>query len=229
MTLADAPTDNSSISGSDDTSAAGAGTGRDTGVTGTSGDDSGSILGDAAKADDSAKKGTEDSILGDTKDTEGAPEKYEEFKLEEGVSWNPEILNSFETLARKHNLSQEAAQAFVDLAAQNEKQTIESFSKQHAELMSEWVSGIKNDPEFGGYKFGETQERARRVVRKFGSPELLDSLRTSGYGNYPELIKAFARIDRAMGEDTSVNPKVADAKKSMSVAEIFYPTMVKGK
>lgn len=186
-----------------------------------------SILGEDPKKDGGSSILGDDAAEDDSEEKLGAPEKYEAFSLPENVTFDQEVLTSFEGLARKHGLSQKAAQEFVDLAINNENRNVETFKEQHATLMSEWTSAIKNDPEFGGVKFKETQERARRVIRKFGNDDLRASLKASGYGNNPELIKIFAKIDRAMGEDSSVESAANAAPKTMSIAEALYPSMRK--
>ena len=186
-----------------------------------------SILGEDPKKDGEASILGDDTVEGDPEEKAGAPEKYEAFNLPENVVFDQEVLSSFEGLAMKHGLSQKAAQEFVDLAIDNENRNVETFKEQHAKLMGEWTSAIKNDSEFGGVKFKETQERARRVIRKFGSDDLRASLKASGYGNNPELIKIFAKIDRAMGEDSSVESVANAVPKTMSIAEALYPSMRK--
>lgn len=89
-------------------------------------------------------------------------------------------------------------------------------------VREEWVDSLKKDPDFGGEKFKETIGRAKRTATKFGSPELLGFLDDTGYGDNAELLKLFARVDKALGEDITVDggPSGLTGK---SMAEIMYP------
>jgi hypothetical protein len=47
----------------------------------------------------------------------GAPEKYEDFKLPEGMPVNKEMTEGFKSVAKKLNLTQSQAQDLVDFSA----------------------------------------------------------------------------------------------------------------
>jgi hypothetical protein len=60
-------------------------------------------------------------------------------------------------------------------------------------------------------------------MQQFGTPELKAALEQTGMGNHPELVRLFAKVGKAMGEDSLV----AGGKSSGgsgSIVDAFYPT-----
>lgn len=151
--------------------------------------------------------------------TEGAPEKYE-FNMPEGVTLAKETLGKFEGLAKELNLSQDKAQKLVDLALDHTKNLVEDQAKQWGEIREGWVNDLKNDKEFGGDKFPETCERAKRTLRTFGSESFFSFLESTGFGDNGELIRMFAKIDKHIGEDKLVDGAYTGPKKS--AADLLY-------
>lgn len=69
---------------------------------------------------------------------------------------------------------------------------------------AEWVDQAKADKEFGGSKFDENLAVANSALDAVGTPELKTLLRTTGFGNHPEVIRAFVKVGKALGEDKLV-------------------------
>ena len=163
---------------------------------------------------------------GDVKPAEapvGAPEAYQDFTVPSGYGIDDTLKTDFTGLAKELNLTQEQAQKLVNLGGKlSEKQAaanMEAFSK----LREEWVGEIKNDKDYGGDQLDVTLERANRALRTFGSPKLVGLLQESGYGDNPELIKMFAKIDKATGEDISVSGDSHNTGGQKSDADLLYP------
>lgn len=104
--------------------------------------------------------------------------------------------------ARERGLSQEQATALLteaDTAARGfEKRLVETVAAKRAE----WVTTVKADPEIGGANLAKTNANAMRVVERFMSPALREELRTTGYGDHPELVRFLSKVGAAMAEDT---------------------------
>jgi len=153
---------------------------------------------------------------------EGAPEEYADFAMEEGAALNETVLGEFKDAAKDLGLSQDNAQKLVDLGmkltAQNAAEQQESWDK----TRDGWVEAIKSDAEYGGDQFDSTLERANRALREYGSESLIQFLGDTGYGDNPELIKMFAKIDKATGEDKSIDGSPAEAD-GRSLADVMYP------
>jgi len=132
----------------------------------------------------------------------GAPEKYE---LKAGTIDLPaEVLAKYEPLFREAGLTNEAAQKLVDARAEELKAqdatAVEKLVAQH----TEWLNATKADAEIGGANLDTSVKHAQSAIARFGSPELKSFLDLSGAGSHPELVRAFARIGKAMAEDVIV-------------------------
>jgi hypothetical protein len=158
---------------------------------------------------------------GQSKTQVGAPETYTSFTLPEGVVIEPAMLSKITAEMKAANLTQEQAQKFIDLSTENSKSIIETQAREWKSIRETWVGEIKNDKEYGGQKFGETIERANRALNKFGTPELKTFLANSGYGDSPELIKLLAKVDKAVGEDKSVDGNTS-AHAGKTAAQVIY-------
>jgi len=161
------------------------------------------------EADNSAQGEAEEGTLltadenaeGEAQEPQSAPEKYDDFTTPEGFKLEEGIMAEFTDLARKSNLSQEAAQGMLDMAAKHVQSMVESQRQEFTEMRKTWVNDIKNDTEFGGPKFKDTLVRAQRALKKFGDEDIRETLKSSGFGDNPSLIKLLARMDKAAGED----------------------------
>jgi hypothetical protein len=123
--------------------------------------------------------------------------------------------------ARERGLSQEQATALLteaDTAARGfEGRLLESVKAKH----TEWVAAVAADPELGGAKLETTKALAQRTVDKFMSQSLRDELKTTGYGDHPELVRFLAKVGAALGEDT---PPAGDkpAQRNKAPEDVLY-------
>lgn len=141
-----------------------------------------------------------------------APEKYEAFKLPEGMPVDQKALDAVAPLLKKHGLTQVEAQEMIDVYAKSVGNQVETFSNQ----MKEWTEKSKSDSEFGGQKFDENIKTAQKAMATFATPELKGLLDQSGLGNHPDVIRFFYRVGKAISEDKMVRATdVANAPKSI--------------
>lgn len=152
---------------------------------------------------------------------EGAPEKYEDFKLPEGVTVDAAAVESFTPIAKELNLSQEQAQKLVDYFAKVRGDEVQASVKAVADLRTGWVGTAKADQEIGGAKFTENLSVAKTALDKFGTPQLRDALNQTGLGDHPEVIRFFHRVGRALAEDKVVTGSPGSQAKTL--AERMYP------
>lgn len=141
------------------------------------------------------------------------PESYD-LKMPEGVSLDEAAAKEFTDIAKEAGLSAEQAQKFADVGAKMAQRQAE----QHAMLVASWADSAQADKEFGGDKFSENLAVAKTALDKFASPELKAFLDTTGFGNHPELIRAFYRAGKAISEDGLVKgavPTVTDPARKM--------------
>ena len=153
--------------------------------------------------------------------SDGAPEKYEDFNLPEGVELNKEVLEQFAPVAKDLNLTQVQAQSIVDLQTKMVKEKAASQEASWKSINNDWQIAAKSDKEIGGPAFDQSLAQAKTFLTKFGTPELIEALNSTGMGNHPEFIRAFSRAGKAMGEDKLA---IGGASTSTRLPEdILYP------
>jgi len=149
------------------------------------------------------------------------PIEYQDFSVPEGIQADSQLLEAFTDTAKEMGLSQENAQKLVDMGGSLAQKVYERYVAEYAAVRENWVKELKADPTFGGNAFEGTCIRAQRIVKKYGSPELTSYLNASGIGDNPEVVKFLARIDRATGEDSTVDGDAGAPAKDP--ADILYP------
>lgn len=168
-----------------------------------------------AGAQDSGDKSTEAAKPA------GAPEKYE-FKPPEGVDFDPEGLKAYEEFAKSQNMSQDAAQGLLEKLAPamqaRQKQLVES-------TLNSWVEAAKADKEIGGDKFDESVSLADKALKQFGTAELDALLQKTGFAKNPEILRAFARIGKAISEDSKFVTGGDKGDGAATLAQRMYPGM----
>ena len=164
---------------------------------------------------------------------EGAPEKYSDFKLPEGLAIKPEVLTEASTLFKGLNLSQDGAQSLLDFHAKQLAEAAAAPFKTVTELKSAWETEVRaaygKDIEPGG----KTSVAISRAIDLLG-PELAPSFREAMdltlAGSNPAFVKGFAKFADLLSEGTTVKgngpsplgQKSPDAKP-LSVAQALYP------
>ncbi len=165
------------------------------------------------KAQEDAKK---------VKATEGAPEKYEPFKLPADVTVNQPILDEFHNLAKELNLSQEKAQKLVDLQLKHVETFAQTMQDEFQKIKDGWKADTKKAL---GTNLQPSLVTAGRAIEKLGTPELRQMLNQTGVGNHPELVKFFVEVGKLVSEDKVVDGKNKSVIKSD--AELFYGNSMK--
>lgn len=147
-----------------------------------------------------------------------APEKYE-FNMPDGFEeLDQSAIDGFTPIAKELNLTQEQAQKLVDLHASQIKAQQEQFAKQR----EDWAKEVKADKEIGGNNLGQNIEHAKKALDKFGSPELVSLLESTGLGNHPDVVKFCVKIGRSFSEDSFVSSNAGAEEKT--AAEVLYPS-----
>jgi hypothetical protein len=178
------------------------------------------------KADgkDGASKESKDGEKTDKDKQSGAPEQYETFTVPEGIEVDSTEMEKFMATAKEIGLSQEAAQKLVDMEVEKRKGAAEAQNKAWETLQERWIGEAKADKEIGGAEFDANLGYARTAVKTFGSPALAEALRTTGMGNHPEFIRAFAKIGKAISDDGKL---ILGANKPTpkDTAKVMFPSM----
>lgn len=129
----------------------------------------------------------------------GVPDSPEAYGLKppEGIPdglWSDATATAFAGMAHKHGLTPAQAQGlaaeFLSFQAQQMPDVEAMRASAESELRREW-----------GAAFAAKADHAKRAVRQFGGDALVEYLETTGLGNDPRMVRAFAAIGAAMAED----------------------------
>lgn len=151
----------------------------------------------------------------------GAPEKYTDFTLPEGLKFEPKLLESFQKIGKELGLSQDGAQKIVDLQAQSVKAEMDARLDGFNKQVEGWGADSKK---LFGNDFEKQFGLAAKAVERFGDADLKTLLRETGLGNHPAIIKAFNKIGALMGEDQPVDGRRAGGE-AKTTAELMFDKM----
>ena len=159
-----------------------------------------------AEADDTAA-----AKEGDKK-SEEAKAEFEEFKLPEGYSADPELMKEFNPLAKELGLNQEQAQKLIDLQVKSVQKALspENITDQVMSVMdsivaqqkTEWSKELKSDKDIGGANLDGNIKLANQALTQFGSPEFKAALKESGWSSNPHLVKMLVEVGKVISEDS---------------------------
>lgn len=182
--------------------------------------DGAALLTEGGEVSDAGK--TEDGTT-DSKESPGAPEKYEDFKLPEGFAVDETRMEGFVNLAKENKLSQEAAQKFIDLYTELTKADVDAGDKAWQEVLTGWKQSSETDKEFGGQNYKANVAVAKKVFEVEGltTPEFKDMLNTTMVGSHPEMIRFMYRLGKMFSDDkifVGGNPK----GEQRSAAQVLF-------
>lgn len=165
--------------------------------------------GEGGKTGEDAGKGEgeDGKKAGDGQDDDpdsGPPEAYEDFKLPEGFTLEGERKDETLALFRELGLSQERAQKaidhFIKTVGEDEAARAAAFEAAVSKQREDWATQAKTEL---GDKYDSELEFAKTAVNAVNSPKLLEAFNEMGWGNHPELIKAFALFGKMMRDSGS--------------------------
>lgn len=179
------------------------------------------------KADATADAATTETSTTDKKD--GAADSSKETKTE--IAYDLKVPeNSFISdarvqeltkLAKDNGLTNEQAQSLVnvehDAVTRFAKAQVDEFNK----LKAGWKNEVQADKDFGGDKYRETVAVAHEFVKNYAPQSLIAELEKTGYGDYPDLVKMFAKAGRDL-ESAKFIPSRSASKTPQSKAEKWY-------
>lgn len=157
---------------------------------------------------------------GDAKPTDegkpaaGAPEKYADFTVPEGVTLEATTLEEVTTLAKELNLTQEQAQKLVDRDLKVRADGKAQFDAQVQSIAESRTAELRADKDIGGEQLSANIATANKALKQF-FPELIPVLKDApGVFNDVRLVKGLVRIGKAISEDgTLVRGATPDTKR----------------
>ena len=162
-------------------------------------------------------------------DPAGAPEAYADFTLPEGYTLDGERMEMAQGLFRELGLSQDKAQkaieAFCKADSENASVRQTFLDTERQQRIETWGNQAK---EVFGARYDETITLARAGVAAVNSPELLAAFNDEGWGNHPELIRAFAKLGeltRGSGPKGLESETTVTDRSAIPIEKRLYPNM----
>lgn len=164
-------------------------------------------------------------------------EQVYDLTLPEGSVADPALVERTVAIARARGLSNDQAQAALDLAVQEIASTQDAVLKAHApggaawtKMRDEWQQAAKNDPSLGATPDERiaTVQRGKNVIELYAksNPSDADAMRgflnDSGLGDHPAAVRFFAWLGKATSEGSLVMPRAQDGAGKKSDTELFY-------
>ena len=144
---------------------------------------------------------------GEQPESAGVPDAYQ-LTAPEGLTLDPVAIELATPVFRELGLSNEQANKLMPVAGQFAQGLLDRHQRQMlGQIQADrkaWLDSARADPEIGGQHWPKTIGTAAKALDALGFTKgspfrvLLDE---SGLGNHPEMIRAFQRVGKAIGED----------------------------
>lgn len=174
-----------------------------------------------AKADSSGNEPAKQEQKAESKDAQGAPEKYD-LKLPEKSALDASAIERIAAYAKEQGLTNEEAQGLLEIESEAVSRYAQAQAEQVKSKVEGWKADVRKDKEIGGEAFEKNVELAKRVVERFASEDFKKALNETGLGNHPELVRVFFKIGLAMADDSLVQSGAQIGPKSRDVADLLY-------
>lgn len=143
-----------------------------------------------------------EQMFKDQQAKDAAATSYTDFTVPEEMPVDEVMVNEYKEFAKANNLTQEQAQAGIDLYVKAQK----AGEQQWNDLKKSWREETVNDPDIGGANLGKTTEAINDMVRKYtDGPEHLEQMQNHlillGLGNNRHFLKFMNNIASRTGED----------------------------
>jgi hypothetical protein len=185
----------------------------------------------AAGAQEAPQAQTETDPASPAADTPVVPEKYE--LALEGLTVDAALVEAADPILRGLGLTNEQANTLMPLAQQIQQRTQDALVQQltdaGAAQRKEWHDAFVADPEIGGANREQSEHMAAKGLDALGfaaGHPFRQALTRSGFGNHPDMIRAFRAIGQMVGEDGTFARSGAGASER-PVWERLYPNDAK--
>lgn len=179
--------------------------------------------GAADPADDADAPAAADAADGEGAADAGDATPFEGLKAPEGFAALDEtaITEATPILRELGADTPEKAQAIIDkfgpiLSGMTERANAQALTKiddDRAARVAEWATQVQADPEIGGANYAKSVQLAGTVMDRFMDKDSRAFLDESGLGNYPGLVKAFARIGAQIADGVIHTSEAAQPDK----------------
>lgn len=124
-----------------------------------------------------------------------------ELKLPKDSLLSADHVKELADFAKANGIKPEIAQQMLETQSKAVAAHQAKLQAQHIAQVETWDKELTADKDIGGEKIQANMDLGRRALEKFGSKELIEALRSTGYNSFPPLVKFMVQIGKAMGED----------------------------
>jgi hypothetical protein len=138
-----------------------------------------------------------------------------ELKLPKDSLLSADHVKDLTEFAKANGIKPEIAQQMLETQSKAVAAHQAKLQAQHIAQVETWDKELTADKDIGGEKIQANMDLGRRALEKFGSKELIETLRSTGYNSFPPLVKFMVSIGKAMGEDriaTGTQPAQSDLR-----------------
>lgn len=171
-------------------------------------------------------------------ETKGAPEKYEDYKVPDGYTLDPEVKGEADKLFKSLGLLQDQAQSLVDFYTAKTTEAFQAPFTAYQEMTNGWRTEAESHPDLRG-KLGAGQEVNVRIAKFLdGLPDskLASDFRSlmdlTGAGNHQAFIRVIDHAAKQMTEGTHVagngpgkDGQSAPGRPAPSAAGALWPNL----
>ena len=133
-----------------------------------------------------------------------------EYTLPEGMEVNSTVAEAMNPVFKEAGLTQKQVDAVIGKYAELVKQDQVMRAERVDNTLNDWLKASREDPEIGGDNWDKTVAAGNRVLQKFGDDEIDAALNQTGAGVHPAVLRLFARIGKAIGDDTAAGGAIVD-------------------
>lgn len=181
-----------------------------------------------AEGDKSAEAKADDKVT-------AVPEKYEAFKLPEGMQLSEKAAGEASTVFKELGLSQDAAQKLVDFHTAQLKAVVDDAAATYNRTRDEWRGEVLKDPKLAhnGELRPEVKATLSKAIDSLGGelgPKFREALNVTGVGDNPAFVRGFLQFAEKFSEGTLVKaggPVASKANGStrQTAAQAMYPNL----
>lgn len=185
------------------------------------------------KTEPSTPDPTKTALNNEGKPPEGAPEKYTDFKLPEGLKLQPEVMTEASALFKGMDLSQTDAQSLIDFHAKQIASISDAPINAVTAIKQDWEGKLKATYGAKLEPGGEVITRISRVIDSLPTQigaDFREAMDLTLAGSNPGFVAAFDILCQRLSEGKSVkgNGPSPGGQKSpdaapKSVAQAMYP------
>jgi hypothetical protein len=214
---------------------------------GGEGADATTLMNKAAEGDDAGEGGDDDKAAegegekgekgdkGDPDPEDVVPEKYE-FEAVDGLELDDKLLADTTPILKEAGVTAKQAKQLAPVAKKLYDRFAEQQGEVFADMRADWAKEAMADPELGGQNWKKTEANVAKALDYFVGPKVTKNdkgedvpnqfrqlLDETGFGNHPEMIRAWAKIGALVAEDGTFARGSGAAAPTLSREEVLYP------